>query len=102
MTLLNISRAHYASTTPTEVRHGRAARLRVLLEALLDVLLLSRAEVIVGPMMSNFARVAVQLRVQPPMADAAGGPPRYVPLDGRPWCTRTSCKFAYHQNQGFR
>lgn len=102
VTLLNISRAHYASTTPTEMRHGRAARLRVLLEALLDVLLLSRAEVIVGPMMSNFARVAVQLRVQPPMADAAGGPPRYVPLDGRPWCTRTSCKFAYHQNQGFR
>ena len=50
----------------------------MLLEALLDVLLLSRAETVVGPMMSNFARVALQLRVQPPTAK-----PRYVALDGR-------------------
>ena len=96
VTMLKFSRAHYSSTTPTEVRTGKEARLQVLLEALLDVLLLSRAETIVGPMMSNFARVALQLRVQPPTAK-----PRYVALDGRPWCSRTSCKRAYVANQGF-
>ena len=96
VTMLKFSRAHYSSTTPTEVRTGKEARLQVLLEALLDSLLLSRAETIVGPMMSNFARVALQLRVQPPMAK-----PRYVALDGRPWCSRTSCKRVYVPNQGF-
>ena len=98
--MLKLSRAHYSSTTPTEVRTGKEARLQRCswLEALLDVivLLLSRAETIVGPMMSNFARVALQLRVQPPTAK-----PRYVALDGRPWCSRTSCKRAYVANQGF-
>ena len=96
VTMLKFSRAHYSSTTPTEVRTGKEARLQVLLEALLDVLLLSRAETIVGPMMSNFARVALQFRVQPPMAK-----PSYIALDSRPWCSRTSCKMTYVANQGF-
>ena len=63
----------------------------LLLEALLDTFMLSRSSVLVGSMMSNFPRLALQLRVQAPIGDRK----RYLALDGREWCTRTSCRMNY-------
>ena len=40
--------------------------------------------VFVGSMMSNFPRMALQMRVQTPLE----GQHRYLALDGRTWCTR--------------
>ena len=51
-------------------------------------LLLSRATVIAGKMMSNFPRVAIQMRVQIPRRRTGS----YIALDDRPWCSRTSCR----------
>ena len=63
----------------------------VLVETLMDMLLLSRTSVLVGSMMSNFPRTALQMRVQAPIH----GEQRYIALDGRTWCTRTSCRMNY-------
>jgi hypothetical protein len=70
---------------------SKARDLAVLVGSLMDVLLLSRSSVLVGSMMSNFPRMALQLRVQMPV----DGEHRYLPLDGRTWCTRTSCRMNY-------
>ena len=72
-------------------KRSRTRDLAVLLESMMDVMLLSRSSVLVGSMMSNFPRMALQLRLQAPM----GGVHRYLPLDGRTWCTRTSCRMNY-------
>jgi hypothetical protein len=76
----------------TQLLSGVELRRRVLVESLLDLLLLSRADVIAGPMMSSFPRLAMQLRVQPPLLEPGT---RYVSLDGYPWCTRSSCRMDY-------
>ena len=60
----------------------------VIVESLMDAMLLSRSDVLVGSMMSNFPRLALQMRVQTPRR----GQLRYVALDDRTWCTRTSCR----------
>lgn len=61
----------------------------VLLEALMELMLLSRSRVIVGQMLGNMPRLALQLRVRPP------GISSYVSIDGNEWCTTTSCKSSY-------
>lgn len=73
------------------VRRSRARDMAVLVETLMDVLLLSRSTVVVGSMMSNFPRMALQMRQQCPL----GGQERYLALDARTWCTRTSCRMNY-------
>ena len=62
----------------------------------MDVMLLSRSSVLVGSMMSNFPRMALQMRLQAPIA----GEHRYLALDGRTWCTRTSCRMNYSDHFG--
>ena len=59
-----------------------------LLEALIDLLLLSRARLVAGSMLGNMPRLALQLRVQPPASTRQP----YVSLDGHRWCTTSSCK----------
>ena len=66
----------------------------LLAETLLDALLLSRSTVLVGSMMSNFPRLALQLRVQMPLLEPVPVL-RYLALDGRKWCTRSSCRLNY-------
>ena len=61
----------------------------VLVEALMELLLLSRSRVIAGQMLGNMPRLALQLRVRPP------GISWYVSLDGNEWCTTSSCKSQY-------
>lgn len=73
---------------------GRRSQHRdnaVLIDSLMDALLLSRSNVLVGSMMSNFPRMALQLRIQAPLV----GQQRYLSLDDRTWCTRTSCRMNY-------
>ena len=73
----------------------------------MDMLLLSRVSLLAGKMMSNFPRVALQMRVQMPTRRRLPSlalhancsrhhhpsqPVAYVALDDRPWCSRTSCR----------
>jgi len=90
VSFLDLNRSRYVTPDPTERLTGPDTRLHVFLEALMDLLLLSRAAVVVGSMISNFPRVALQLRVQPPALGQ--DQPRYIALDKRVWCTRTSCR----------
>lgn len=76
-------------------KRGRDRELALLLEALLDTLMLSRSSVLVGAMMSNFPRLALQIRVQ-----VAGDERRYLALDGREWCSRSSCRTNYTERFG--
>ena len=71
----------------------------LLVETLLDALLLSRSTVLVGSMMSNFPRLALQLRVQMPLLEPVPVL-RYLALDGRKWCTRSSCRLNYSDIYG--
>ena len=77
-------------------KRSRTRDLAVLLESMMDVMLLSRSSVLVGSMMSNFPRMALQMRLQAPIA----GEERYLALDGRTWCTRTSCRMNYSDHFG--
>jgi len=52
----------------------------VLDESFLDLLLLSRAAVVAGSMMSNLPRLALQMRVTPPGLETRRLP--YITLDG--------------------
>ena len=88
---LALNRSRFDTSKPTESIGTTASRLNSLLEALMDMLLLSRADHIAGQMMSNFPRVAIQMRVQAPRRRAPG----YISLDERPWCSRTSCRDAW-------
>ena len=90
---LAINRSRFDTAAPTERLTARAIRLQSMVEALMDMLLLSRSSVVVGKMMSNFPRMALQLRVQPPRSHGAAG--AYLALDDRPWCSRTSCREGY-------
>lgn len=92
---LKINRTRFETAKPTEQLAVRAMRLRSMVEALMDMLLLSRSSIIVGKMMSNFPRLALQLRVQLPRSKGAAG--AYIALDDRPWCSRTSCREGYLQ-----
>ena len=83
---LPINRSRFETAGATEGIGARSLRRQSLLESLMDILLLSRSTVIAAKMMSNFGRAALQLRVQPPATL------RYVALDERPWCSRTSCR----------
>lgn len=85
---LKINRTRFETSAGTERMELAAARLNSLLEALMDMTLLARSSVLAGKMMSNFPRVALQLRVQMPVRRQ----PAYISLDDRPWCTRTSCR----------
>ena len=85
---LMINRSRFDTARPTETITLAAARLSSLLEALMDMVLLARSSLIAGKMMSNFPRVAVQMRMQVPRRQAGA----YVSLDDRPWCSRTSCR----------
>ena len=94
VTHLAFDRKHIGDngTTGTELgKRTRARDLAVLVASLMDVLLLSRSSVLVGSMMSNFPRMALQMRVQAPLERQR----RYLALDGRTWCTRTSCRMNY-------
>ena len=55
-------------------KRSRTRDLAVLLESMMDVMLLSRSSVLVGSMMSNFPRMALQMRPQAPIA----GEERYL------------------------
>ena len=81
------------------VARTRARDLAMLTDTLLDALLLSRSTVLVGSMMSNFPRLALQLRVQMPVGEPVQVH-RYIPLDGRKWCTRSSCRMNYTDTYG--
>lgn len=87
-TYLHINRSRFETSKPTESLSEAATRFNSMIEALMDMLLLSRASLVAGKMMSNFPRVALQMRVQVPRR--RGG--AYVALDDRPWCSRTSCR----------
>ncbi len=87
-TYLRINRSRYETAVSTERISAEDKRLNSFLEALMDMLLLSRSTLIAGKMMSNFPRCAIQMRVQIPRQPAGA----YVSLDDRPWCTRTSCR----------
>ncbi len=76
----------------TQRLSGATLRRRVLLESLVDLLLLSRARVVAGPMFSSYPRVAIQMRVQTPAVDHRS---LYISLDGYPWCSRSSCRMDY-------
>ena len=95
-TYLRINRTRFETGAGTQHIELRTARLSSLVEALMDMVLLARSSVLAGKMMSNFPRLALQLRVRMPSAK-----PAYVSLDGRPWCTRTSCRdgFADREDQ---
>jgi hypothetical protein len=71
-------------------KRSQSREQALLVEALLDVFMLSRSSVLVGAMMSNFPRLALQTRLQASTDDK-----RYLALDGRDWCTRTSCRMNY-------
>lgn len=85
---LLINRSRFETAKPTEGLTESKIRLNSLVEALMDMVLLSRANLLAGKMMSNFPRVALQMRVQQPRR--RGG--AYIALDDRPWCSRTSCR----------
>ena len=86
---LMLNRSRFETASPTEQITSARIRLNSLLEALMDMVLLGRSAVIAGKMMSNFPRMAMQMRVQLP---PKRGTPAYVTLDDRPWCSRTSCR----------
>jgi len=81
------------------VDRTRERDLDMLTDTLLDSLLLSRSTVLVGAMMSNFPRLALQLRVQMPIGEPVQMH-RYIALDGRKWCTRSSCRMNYTDTFG--
>ena len=85
---LHINRSRMETAAATEKLALAAARRTSFIEALMDMLLLSRSSLIAGKMMSNFPRVAMQMRVQIPRRR----PGAYIALDDRPWCSRTSCR----------
>jgi len=88
VTTLALDRAKYAANESVFVESRLPHRSSdVLVEALMDLLLLSRARVIAGGMYGNMPRLAMQLRVRPPGDDR-----QYASLDGHRWCTCTSCK----------
>lgn len=98
---LRISRTRFETAAGTERLQLMSTRLNSMVEALMDMLLLSRSSVLAGKMMSNFPRVALQLRVQMPRSmprrrganqNTRSSQAAYVALDDRPWCTRTSCR----------
>ena len=89
---LSINRTRFDTAIPTEQLDLKRERMRSLVEALMDMLLISRSSLVVGKMMSNFPRMALQLRTQLPRSQRAGA---YVSLDDRPWCSRTSCREGY-------
>ena len=83
---LNLSRSQYNTPLPNELRATN--RTQDLVDMLLELVLLSHAAVLGGTMQSNVPRLALQLRVQPPGS-------LFVGLDGREWCTRSSCRMNY-------
>ena len=91
---LKINRTRFETAKPTEQLAVRAMRLRSMVEALMDMLLLSRSSIIVGKMMSNFP-LGASARVRLPRSKGAAG--AYIALDDRPWCSRTSCREGYLQ-----
>lgn len=87
-TLQGMQRSAAISTNVgTERLESLDVRRRIFLGSLMDVLLLSRAKLVVGPMFSNFPRLAVQLHVRRPCGDR----PHYIATDGVVWCSRSSC-----------
>jgi hypothetical protein len=92
VSFLQINRSRFETAAPTEGIDRTSLRLHSLLEALMDITLLARSSLIAGKMMSNFPRLAVQLRVPVPREHRVGA---YLSLDDRPWCSRTSCREAF-------
>lgn len=85
---LSLIRAKYDSQTRIEHR-VHSDRAQILREALLDIVLLSLSRQIVGAMIGNLPRLALQLRVRRTY--------NYTALDGRAWCTRTACKLPVYR-----
>ena len=89
---LSLTRAKYDSQTRIE-RRVYTDRAQILSEALLDMAFLSLSRRIVGAMIGNLPRLALQLRVRRTY--------NYTALDSRAWCTRTACKLpAYRVSDG--
>ena len=89
---LSLTRAKYDSQTRIE-RRVHIDRAQILSEALLDMAFLSLSRRIVGAMIGNLPRLALQLRVRRTY--------NYTALDSRAWCTRTACKLpAYRAADG--
>ena len=89
---LSLTRAKYDSQTRIE-RRVYSDRAQILSEALLDMAFLSLSRRIVGAMIGNLPRLALQLRVRRTY--------NYTALDSRAWCTRTACKLpAYRVSDG--
>ena len=86
---LLIDRGRFETAKPTEKLDGARTRLNSLIEALMDITLLARSSLVIGKMMSNFPRLALQMRVQVPRLRLPGS---YLALDDRPWCSRSSCR----------
>ena len=87
-----IDRAKYDSQTRIEQRR-HIDRAEILTEALLDIAFLSLSRRVVGAMIGNLPRLALQLRVRRSFD--------YMALDNRAWCTRTACKLdGYKMTEG--
>lgn len=86
---LELQRAKYDHVE--RIEHASAANrdeLEILTEALLEITMLARSEIIVGSMFGNVPRLALQLRVP---AAGGGATARYVSLDGYEWCIDSRC-----------
>ena len=70
-------------------KRGARDKLAVLLEALLEVTLLARSQIICGAMFGNIPRLALQLWARDRGNVADGAP--YISLDGYEWCIDGRC-----------
>ena len=84
---LSLVRTQYERSGRIEDTLPRGHDLSAVRDAFMELLMLSRAEVIAGAMSSNMPRLALQLRVKPP-----GMLTPYIPMDKNEWCTCSSCK----------
>ena len=86
---LRLNRSKYDTEAWIELASAAdRSQADILVEALLELLLLSRARFIAGSMYGNMPRLALQLRTTTP-----GDVRRlaYVTTDGRDWCTKPTC-----------
>jgi hypothetical protein len=84
---VNSSRELYSSGVKSVILEeaARAHGQSLLDDALADAMLLAHSTTLAGTMQSSFSRLAMQLRSQPRATS-------YVSLDGREWCSQSSCR----------
>ena len=92
---LRLQRTQYDVSGRIEDVLPRGYDLSSVRDALMELLLLSRARRVAGAMSSNMPRLALQLRVSPP-----GDRMPYIGLDTNEWCTCSSCKPYFFSGKG--